>query len=79
MQPGNEPKVQGLFGSHTGAAEQFRGINLADDVGELGSGRESLNVAIAAMPPRDGRLVAQLRDCILALSGDRCRRIFMHG
>ena len=49
----NQPEMQRLFGRHARAAGQLRGIDFADDVGELGAGGEPLGIAVFAPPPAD--------------------------
>jgi hypothetical protein len=43
---GDEAKVQSIFGRHACAASELGGVDLADDVGELGARCEALGVAL---------------------------------
>ena len=52
----DEAEVQGIFGPHARADGELGGVDLADDVGELRAGRESLGVALLPGPPGDRAL-----------------------
>ncbi len=56
MHPRNQAKVQRFFGRHADATGQLGRIDFTDDVGELGSRRQSLGVAVVSMPPLDGNV-----------------------
>ena len=46
VHPRDQPKVQGFFGRHAGAAGQLGGVDFADDVGEFGARGQSLGIAM---------------------------------
>ncbi len=80
VHPRNEPEVQGLFGRHARAGGQFRGIDLADDVGELRARGQPLGIALLARPPGDGHLgVGHFDQQSLGHRGDRMAGILVHG
>ena len=53
MHTRDQTEVQSLFRRHADSTDELRRVNLADDVGELRAGRESLDVAFGSRPPRD--------------------------
>ena len=59
VQPRDEAEVQRVFDAHADAGGQLGRVDLADDVGELGAGREPLGVAVVAVPPGDRHFVGR--------------------
>ena len=67
----NQAEVQRLLGGHAGAGGQLGGVDLADDVGELGARRQPLGIALLARPPGDADAVfRQVGQQTLARRGD---------
>jgi hypothetical protein len=55
----DEAKVECVFDAHAYAGSQLRWVDFADDVGELGSGRKPLGVALFTRPPSNCDLVSR--------------------
>ena len=73
---GNQPEVQGVFGRHAHPASQLGRVDLANDVGELRAGRQTLGVTIFAPPPADGHLLGRsVLDQLATDAGDRPQRV----
>src|SRR5690606_22901214 len=67
---GDEAEVEGVLDGHGEAGGELAGVDLADDVGELGSGGEAFGVAVFAPPPGDGGVVAVVGEEGAAGGGD---------
>ena len=76
----DESEMNRLFGAEAGAADDPRGVDLADQIGELGSGGESFGISIIPMPPGDRHVFGvSIGDRPSAGPGDRRLRVFMDG
>ncbi len=60
MHARDQPEMERFLGRHAGAAGQLGRVDFADQVGELGAGREAFGIPIVAPPPGDRNIVLRL-------------------
>ncbi len=57
MHAGNKAEMQGILGRHAGSHGQLGRVDFADDIGELGSRRQTLGVTLLTRPPGNTHLL----------------------
>ena len=76
----HQPEVERFLRAHRRAGGELRGVDLADQVGELGAGCQALGVARVAVPPGDGHLLrGERRHQLAACARDRVLGVLVHG